>query len=201
MIAQLFRSLIPPRCIVCGDDGRSLCPSCLAGLPPPHEAARFPFVDRVLCPWDYEGAARRLILDLKLRGLAAAAEPLVAGMVDLVHRRGVRAQWVTYVPCRATDRRRRGFDHAEVLARGVARGVGLECRSALRRAVEVPDQAGLSAAQRSRNLGGVFVSEPAAGRVLVVDDLVTTGATASACARALRAAGALGAEVLAACRA
>jgi predicted amidophosphoribosyltransferase len=155
----------------------------------------------VLCPWDYDGAARRLILDLKLRGLSTAADPLVEGMADLALRRGVKAGWVTFVPCRVVDRRRRGFDHAEVLALGVARRLGLRCVPALGRVGPALDQAGLSAAERAHNIRHAFSSEPVSGRVLVVDDLVTTGATASACARVLRGSGATGVEVLAACRA
>jgi predicted amidophosphoribosyltransferase len=158
-------------------------------------------VDRVVAPWDYGGAARKLILDLKLRGLAAAADPLVAGMTDHLLRRGSAADWITWVPCRSGDRRRRGFDHAEVLARGVALRLGLPRRPALRRVGSSVDQAGLSASERARNLRGTFRATPVGGSVLLVDDLVTTGATASACARALRSAGASGVEVMVACRA
>lgn len=201
MLAELFRSLVPPRCIVCGGPGAALCDACRSELGPPTEGARFAFVDRVLCPWDYDGAARKLILDLKLRGLTAAAEPLAAGMVELALRKGLAATWMTWVPCRAADRRRRGFDHAEVLARGVARGLGLHRRPALSRAGVALDQAGLTADQRARNLEGAFVCGAVDGSVLLIDDLVTTGATASACARVLRGAGASRVEVLAACRA
>ena len=201
MLAELFRSLVAPRCVMCGVAGGAMCEPCRSRLSPPIEEARFAFVDRVLCPWDYDGAARQLILDLKLRGLSAAADPLVDGMVDLALRRGVAASWITWVPCRAADRRRRGFDHAEVLARGVARRLGLPRSLVLTRVGAALDQAGLGAAQRARNLHGAFACGTIQGRVLLVDDLVTTGATASACARALRASGATGVEVIAACRA
>lgn len=201
MLAQLFRSLVPPRCIGCGRPDAVLCDACRSELGPPTEGARFAFVDRVLCPWDYDGAARKLILDLKLRGLAAAADPLAAGMTEFALRKGLAAAWITWVPCRAADRRRRGFDHAEVLARRVARGLGLPRRLALARVGAALDQAGLSAAQRARNLEGAFACGGADGAVLLIDDLVTTGATASACARVLRASGASRVEVLAACRA
>jgi ComF family protein len=201
MLAELFRSLVPPRCVRCGATGVAMCGACRSELPAPAEVARVAFVDRVLCPWDYDGTARKLILDLKLRGLSAAADPLVAGMVDFALRKGLAGSWVTWVPCREVDRRRRGFDHAEVLARGVARGLGLPRRLVLSRTGATLDQAGLGAAQRAQNLRHAFACGEVAGRVVLVDDLVTTGATASACARVLRSSGATGVEVLSPCRA
>ena len=201
MFTSYARAVVPPRCIGCGDQGRALCRSCRAAAAAPVEDARFAHVARVVCPWDYAGLPRRLVLDLKLRGLAAAAEPLIEGIVELGLRRGVRGEVVTWVPCRRGDRRRRGFDHGEALARGVARLLGLPCVGLLARSGVTVDQAGLSASRRAENLRGAFVSRPVSTQVVLVDDLVTTGATASECARAMRGAGAGGVEVLAACRA
>jgi predicted amidophosphoribosyltransferase len=114
---------------------------------------------------------------------------------------GVEASLVTWVPGRARDRRIRGFDHAEVLGRGVARALGLRARAVVALAREPPDQASLSAAARRRNLVGAFTATPCPAPVLLVDDVVTTGATAAACASALRASGCPLVEVVAACRA
>ena len=152
---------------------------------------------------EYEGAARALILALKLDGKRAAAEPLAAALCSAVAARGLAAAVITWVPGRRRDIRRRGFDHAEALARSVARRLGLPARRLLARSPgRRADQTSLGAAERSANLEGAFV---AAGRprvaVGLVDDLVTTGSTARACTDALLAAGAPGVEVLAACRA
>jgi predicted amidophosphoribosyltransferase len=114
---------------------------------------------------------------------------------------GLTAEVVTWVPGRANENRRRGLDHAEVLAAEVGRALGLPVRPLLIRTGHRPDQSSLGAAERWANLRGAFVAEECPERVALVDDLVTTGATASACARALRAAGALRVEVLAACSA
>jgi predicted amidophosphoribosyltransferase len=141
------------------------------------------------------------VLGLKLDARRPFAEPLVAAMVDEVRRRGLDAGVVTWVPGRRRDIRRRGFDHAEVLARGLARRLGLGARSTLRRVDARPDQTTLSGAARRRNLRGAFAARPCPQTVALVDDLVTTGATASACAAALRRAGAPSVEVIAACRA
>jgi ComF family protein len=188
-------------CEGCGRRLGALCSECAARLGRPAEVAPVPGVDRVLARWEYAGAARELILALKLRGARAAARPLVEAMRAQVLREGLLGDVVTWVPGRARDRRRRGYDHAEVLGKGVARAIGLPGSALLRRTGEPVDQTRLTAAERRVNLQGAFVAEARAGGVVVVDDLITTGATATACAEALRAAGAATVEVLVPCRA
>jgi ComF family protein len=153
----------------------------------------------VLAPWAYEGAARALVLQLKLQGRRSTAAPLVEAMCREVTRRGLSAEAVTWVPGRAREARRRGFDHAEVLARDLARRLGLRPVRLLRRTRASCDQAGLGARERRANLAGAFASRSFSRPVVLVDDLVTTGATAAACAAALRAAGVPRVEVLAPC--
>lgn len=160
-----------------------------------------PGVDHVVVGWPYESGARSLVLDLKLRGDRGAAAPLAAALVHEVAASGLTADAVTWVPGRPADNRRRGLDHAGVIAAEVGRGLGLPVQPLLSRTGERPDQASLGAAERWANLQGAFVATDCPERVALVDDLVTTGATASACARALRAAGASRVEVLAACSA
>lgn len=173
----------------------------MAGLAPPYGDSAIPNVGRFHCPWRYEGSARDLVLALKLRHQRAAAKPLAAAIVTVTRRDGTEAAMVTWVPARRADRRTRGFDHAEVIARHVAGRLGLPVAGVLARTSARPDQVGLGRAQRWKNLAGAFTSRPAAGVVLLVDDLVTTGATASACARALRAGGATQVELATPCRA
>lgn len=156
---------------------------------------------RVLTALSYEGPARSLVLDLKLQGRRAAAKPLVQALVECVHRHGSEAGVVAWVPGRRADIRRRGFDHAHVLALGVAASLGLPARRLLRRAGRRPDQAGLGRDDRWRNAEGSFRGRPSPVPVVVVDDLVTSGATASAAVAALTMAGVPSVEILAACRA
>jgi predicted amidophosphoribosyltransferase len=101
---------------------------------------------------------------------------------------GLDAPAVTWAPTTLERRRARGFDPAEVLARAVARGLGVPCARLLDRRPG-PPQTGLAAA--ARLLGPRFVARRAApSRVLLVDDVATTGATLAAAAAALRGAGA-----------
>ena len=115
---------------------------------------------------------------------------------------------VTWVPARPSAKRHRGFDQAELLAREVARRAGLPCAATLV-AAERQDQVGLGRTLRAANAQAAFsaIVDAAIGdgeprsSVLLVDDLITSGATASACARELSRAGWERVEMLAACRA
>jgi len=140
-------------------------------------------------------------LGLKLRGRRGYGAVLAEGMARVVQREGLGGSLVTWVPGQRQDVLDRGFDHAAVLARGVAARLGLPRRSLLVRTGFREDQAALGRSERFSNLEGAFRARPVSGAVVLVDDLVTTGATAGACARALLGAGATSVEVLAACRA
>jgi len=190
----------PVRCVGCGLPGSALCRTCQDGLGGPL-VPQVPGVDRVVVGLPYRGPARTFVLDLKLRGDRSAAAPLARAMIREVAATGLMAEVVTWVPGRAHENRRRGLDHAGILAAHVGRGLGLPVRPLLRRTGERPDQASLGAAERWANLHGAFAAADCPPRVALVDDLVTTGATAAACARALRVAGATRIEVLAACSA
>lgn len=187
--------LFAPTCPVCLRRGRVLCPGCAAALraapnlPPP------PGVDDCLALFAYEGAGRELVARLKYRNLRATLPGLAVAVSSLVD------AWVdhlTWVPTTPARRRRRGFDHAELLARAVGRRVGRPARPLLRRA-EGDAQTGRSL--DARRAGPVLTCRrPLEGHVAVVDDVVTSGATASAAARALRTAGATGVTLLAVAR-
>ncbi|MEA2476123.1 MAG: hypothetical protein QOC87_322 [Actinomycetota bacterium] len=160
---------------------------------------RIRHVDRTLAAWIYEGSARDLVLALKLRSLAYAARPLADALWQRVAASGSRAAIITWVPARRSDIRRRGFDHARVIAESLAMRTGLPHRELLVRVGSQQDQAGLSRSERVTNLAGAFEAEGTDVPVMVVDDLLTTGATIEACARALRAAGAPRVEAGVAC--
>jgi predicted amidophosphoribosyltransferase len=160
-------------------------------LPPP------PSVDRCLALLAYEGVARNLVARLKYRNHRDALDGLAAAMAALVPPATV-VDAVTWAPTTPARRLGRGFDHAELLARAVALTLRRPCRALLLRRPG-PAQTGRSRVERGR--GPVLTDR---GRcppsVLLVDDVVTTGATVSAAARALRGAGAVHVTVLVAAR-
>jgi predicted amidophosphoribosyltransferase len=186
------------RCISCRARGPMLCGTCAPPIAPDPTDLKLAGVTRCGAPWRYEGHARDLVLALKLRGRRAAAEPLAAAIVGWLPD---PPAVVTWVPGRRADIRRRGFDHAEAIARAVAAHYQVGARALLRRISAAPDQTTLSRAQRLSNLGHVFAAAGSPLEVLLVDDLVTTGATLNACATALKRAGARRITAVAACRA
>ncbi|MGH2740386.1 MAG: ComF family protein [Actinomycetota bacterium] len=173
----------PPWCARCGRPTEEPIPSCSDCPPPPIQAARAPFL--------YEGPIARALKALKFSGWRALGHALAPAMVEVCD---LDAEVVTWVPLAARRRARRGFDQAEVLARVVAPKLGVQVRNLLRRVRETPPQARRSAAERRRGLRGAFIARASStasiGSVLLVDDVLTTGATSAACARALQMAGA-----------
>lgn len=188
-------------CAGCRTDRVTLCPRCEANLLPAPPLPPVKGAASAVAVWQYAGAARTLVLDLKLSGRRAAAVPMTVALARVIQRGGTFAELVTWVPGRRRDTRARGYNHAELLGRGVAGALGLDARALLRRRGYRPDQAGLSGADRRRNIEGAFDARPSSGAILLIDDLVTTGATARACTMALRRAGAERVEVAAVCSA
>lgn len=171
--------LLPRRCVRCKVLGSPLCTSCRSLLPPSSGGA-FP------APFSYEGAGREVLSALKFRDARAVVALLASAMCPLVPQ-GVEV--VTWAPTSAARRRARGFDQAELLARAVARNLGLPCRRLLVREGHAPPQTGRSRVQRLE--GPSFRAlRPLRQRVLVVDDVVTTGSTLGRAVEALQAAGA-----------
>lgn len=145
----------------------------------------------------YEGAGRELVARLKYRNARSALRWLAVRMAAPIDAASIDV--VTWVPTTSARRRERGFDQAELLARAVARELGLPCRELVRRRGG-PVQTGRTALERRR---GPIVELRAAAipqRVLVVDDVVTTGTSVSVVARTLRGGGAQFVRVVAAAR-
>lgn len=188
--------LLAVTCPVCGAPGRAPCPTCLDSLRPAPALPPPPGVDDCRALLAYEGAARELVARMKYRNHRAALPGAAAAAATLVHPREVDV--VTWAPTTAARRRARGYDQSELIARIVARRLGRPCRRLLRRCGG-PAQTGRSAAERWR--GPTFVAALVPQRrVLLVDDVVTTGATVAAGAAALRLSGASTIVVLALAR-
>lgn len=164
-----------------------MCPRCRAvgvaavggGAPPTHHAV-----------FDYSGGIGALIRAMKYGNDRRVARSLGVALAADVRERGDAYDVVTWAPTTDLRRRRRGFDQSESVARVVAAELGVPCRRLLRRRGSV-SQTGRGRAQRLAD-GPDFVARdvPAGMRVLVVDDVVTTGATLRAAAHALSAVGA-----------
>jgi competence protein ComFC len=202
--------LYPRACALCGRGGAFVCATCAAGLPlagPPRcercwlplgggrcreEAWHDPSLRRLRSAFRYEGPVRTLVHRFKFGDFSALAEVMAPPLAALV-------DWpvdaVVAVPLTRARERERGYNQARLLAEGVAAGLGLRPTEALtRRRSPLPQARTPTAEQRHRNVEGAFGVRPGATvtglRVLLVDDVATTGATLGACATALAAAGA-----------
>jgi len=193
---MLINLLFPPSCAGCRAGGARCCARCLAVFGPPR---RVPLPGKgppVFALADYAGAARELVLAFKERGrrdLAAVFGALVAAALPALPVRwpgGPGNRWLVPAPSRRAAVRRRGGSHLL----GAARAAGLPVAPALRFAPGVVESVGLDAAARRANLAGRVRLvrgglPPPGAAVVVLDDVVTTGATASECASVLETAG------------
>ena len=197
--ARLTR--VPDRvCERCGDvvQAPGLCPRCLAA-PPPYAAARAALL--------YEGPARTLVLAMKFRGeFDLPIRRFSRTMAQRLAQEGWHVDAVVNVPASPKTLHARGYNQAELLARRFAKEAGLPfLRGALRKRSRVRSQVGLGAAERRSNVQGTIrigrgIAHAAGKTLLLVDDVMTTGATVEECARVLLAAGAQAVYVLCAAR-
>ena len=207
---KLLDLILPVRCVVCDADGEQLCRACRDALPR---------LGRLLCvrcgaptAWPvarcrecagrrlafasaraavaYDDAVGRLVRSWKERGLRTLADTAADVLVDALPP-PARATALAFVPPDRARGLRRGHQPAERLARELGERWSLPVVPLLGRARPAPRQRGLSLADRRRNVAGAFApARESPPRVALVDDVYTSGATASAAASALRKAGA-----------
>jgi ComF family protein len=203
---RLLDVAFPATCIGCGQESTALCGPCgraLAvregipagapvGLP---SDVPLPLVQLEWCA-PYGGLVRDALHALKYRGERRLAAPLGAAAAARWREAAIGGDLLVPVPVHPARRAARGYDQAELLARAAAATLGRPAVAALRRDRATAPQFELGRDRRAANVAAAFVVDPAlriavAGRWLVlVDDVVTTGATLVACAEALLHAGA-----------
>ncbi len=209
----LLDALYPLECVGCGGGGKAICERCAAELP----VLRRPFCDvcsvpgdfarcrtcsetvrafdGIRAPFRYEGTIRKAILGLKYGGLKAAGPQLGDLLGNYLKENPLPGDIVAPAPMHGRRRRERGYNQAELLARRVASGGKARYEPGLLvRTRQVQPQAGInSPAERAANVAdsiGVAAGGDVVGaRVIVVDDVATTGSTLDSCAAALKGAG------------
>jgi ComF family protein len=205
-ILDAMAVLLPVTCAGCGVEDRSLCDGCRGQLQPRPVVRELDDGTPVWAALAYDGVVRRAILELKEQGrtdvVAALAVPFASAVRAAAHHAGVSGNTAVEVvvpPVSRASFRRRGYDPVRLLAR--AAGLPRPA-SALADRHERASQKTLDRGQRALNLMGTMVAtRPLVGRrFLVLDDVVTTGATLAEMIRSLREGGAVvvGAAVLAA---
>ena len=210
--SSLLDLVLPLTCAVCGEEGRYLCDDCEPALkrlerpycPKCAEPERDglcerciglgPRINSIRAAYRYQGAVRHMAHELKYRNLRAAAPTLGGLMADYLLSNPVPADVIVPVPLHSRRERQRGYNQSLLLAKEIDRRCGIEVDdSLLRRRKNTPPQVEMdSPDDRRANMSNSFEcpSRLDGLRILLVDDIVTTGSTMFACADALKDAGA-----------
>lgn len=203
---RAFDLAFPGTCVGCATEGRPLCDRCGAALDARlHEPAGVPIGLPADIPepllqieWcaPFKGVVRDALHAIKYGGEQRLAAPLGSAVARRWSRVGVGAEVVVHVPVHDDRRRQRGYDQAERIAGAAALDLRLSHVHALERRRATIAQFDLDRRHRRTNVRGAFAVRPAMARavrgrwVLLIDDVLTTGATLAACGEALMAAGA-----------
>jgi len=208
MIRRLWNALLqllyPPdaRCAGCGDlngaQGGWLCDACIEALHPQFDRVRSPEwpedgVWEAFTAYRYNTVIRQVLHAYKFRSVRALSEPLAYALTELYNSLVYqRPDVIVPVPLHRRRLRERGFNQSLLLAQELSERIGVPCAELLTRTKRTRQQAKLSHEQRSANISGAFAATvPLSGRtVMLLDDIVTSGATANECAAVLRQAGA-----------
>lgn len=189
----LLALLFPDRCASCGCFGALFCPTCQSALRPYPAAHPPPHIDDASVSFIYGGPLREALHSFKYSRVRRMADPLGDLLAAHLRARPLPADALLPVPLHPRRLAERGFNQSEELARCLSRTLGLPLlTTGLTRTRDTEHQARLDACTRQTNMRDAFVwqhSAPPPARVLLVDDVLTTGATVGACAQALRAAG------------
>lgn len=193
--------LFPPKCILCrkllSKNETDLCHSCRADAPDfLHAKRNIPFIAHWTAIWYYKDNVRLSVHRFKFRNARGYGDiygRLLA--VKLQEAPFDTFDILTWVPTSALRRLYRGYDQTQLIAQALAKELGVRAQRVLRKVHHTPPQSSLkNAAQRRANILGAYrVCDPEmirGKRILLLDDVVTTGATASECARTLLIAGA-----------
>lgn len=194
LIDALLNLLFPDRCVVCKRVGDLLCSACCRSLAPyPFTQERISGLDAMHIAFVFEGVIRPAIHHLKYYKKRRIGHLLGDILGDYCKAEQLSGDAVIPVPLHHKRKQERGFNQSELLAERVAQLNGLPLLlNKVERVRYTEQQAHLDAAARRRNMQNAFRwkgTQAAPKRVLLIDDVLTTGATMAACAEALRLAG------------
>ena len=200
MIRRLLNMVFPPKCVLCGNllekEESDLCRHCREDAPVYSQGKlKVQFLDSFTAVWYYEDWVRRSLLRYKFHGARHYADTygrMLAMRIQREHPEGFDV--ITWVPVSQLRKLRRGYDQVELLAKTVSAELGIPAKRLLKKVRHNPPQSGFSGhPQRRANVLGVYrcTDFPSIEnkRILLLDDILTTGATAGECARVLLSAG------------
>lgn len=197
LLQWILRLFYPERCPYCGEilaDRLTECETCRSQLPQEPRVVQLPSGHACVAPFAYDGSVRRAILDYKFRGNSFNAESFAAALARAIEQTEWQPDVLTCIPLSQKSQRARGFNQSELAARKTAAllhkpyaDLLVKCRNNL-------VQHELNAEQRRQNVVGVYrASQPqqlVGKKVLLIDDICTTGSTLAEGCRVLQQAGA-----------
>lgn len=197
---RLFHLLFPPKCVLCGtvleDDQTDMCHGCRADTPEhPKGHIKLSYIAQWTALWYYEGKVRASLLRFKFSNRRSYAQTYGRLLAMKLLSEQISFDVLTWIPISRLRRWRRGYDQVALIAQALGHELGVVPFPTLRKHRNTPPQSGFKyAAQRRANVLGAYTAVDsvrfASKRVLLLDDILTTGATASECARVLLTAGA-----------
>ncbi len=202
ILERVLDLFYPPRCAFCRrllpDSEHGVCKRCLNTLPrtPAGSARDVKNTEFCVAPLLYEGTVRDSLLRYKFGGVTAYGRVYADFLAKCIDENGISCDIITWVPLSRKRLRRRGYDQARILAEETAKKLGLPCEKLLEKRIDNRPQSMVGDAEKRRaNAKGVYVCtdpEKLKGRrVLLIDDIVTTGSTIAECASILKNAGCL----------
>lgn len=201
LTALLSNWLFPEKCVLCSrileKNEMDLCRNCRVEAPECGiSRTKYPFLDSWTALWHYQDNVRRSILRYKFYGRRsyAAAYARMLG-VKLLKEERADVDLITWVPISARRLKKRGFDQGQLLAENLGAELQIPVAPLLKKIRDNPPQSGIVGhAHRKANVLGAYVMTDTQAlngkRILLLDDILTTGATAGECARVLLTAGA-----------
>ena len=201
LLAYIWSLLFPPKCVLCGsvlkDGEQDLCKVCRVEAPLfPNRKRKLQFLDSFAAVWYYEKNIRRSLLRFKFYGKRSYAKSygrLLA--MELLNEHPDGFDILTWVPISPLRKLRRGYDQVELIAKAVGTELGVEPVPLLKKIRSNPPQARITGeARRRANVLGVYALREDAAvhgkKIVLLDDILTTGATMGEAARVLLTAGA-----------
>ena len=198
---RLLDLFYPPRCAFCHNltpSGVIFCEHCRSTLPytgPGAQNRKLPNIESCISALYYEGKVRDSLLRYKFHSVTVYAKIYGEILAKCIDENGISCDSITWVPLSRRRKRQRGYDQAQLIAEELGRRLDVPCHRLLKKIRNNPAQSGTGGpAARRANVAGVYrclsPDETRGKRILLVDDIVTTGATLSAAAAVLRSAGA-----------
>ena len=193
LIEDLSQLIFPTRCYGCNRLGLAICTECRREWIPHYYKTQVEYL-KVHSALLYTPTASKILLAAKENSIKGADELLISAIIHVLRKAKLDSRYFQLVPIPSSksSQRRRGRSFIVDVTRKISSEVGLPVNDCLQITRRVADQSGLTRDQRTTNLEGAFSVKPGAilrGDLILIDDVVTTGATLSEAARALKSQG------------